>query len=96
MPSIITSKNLDIVFVKNRLLEEERKREVISSENPDENIAMKATFKFKCHHCGKVGHKKKNCFKWKREQSGKNVNLSNTEIRASCRFLYKVLIEDTF
>lgn len=51
------------------------------------NVTKEAKFKFKCHYCGKIGHKKKNCFKWKRDQQGnnnqqgkKNANLSNTEV----------------
>lgn len=42
---------------------------------------MNTTFKFKCHYCGKSGHKKKNCIKWKREQSDQKSKSSKIAVR---------------
>lgn len=77
----LNPESLEMEFVKNRLLEEERKRNCVNNDDASvENVVMKATFKYKCHYCGKIGHKKKNCFKWKKEQSGKHGNIANSDI----------------
>ncbi|XP_046811334.1 uncharacterized protein LOC124420920 [Lucilia cuprina] len=89
----LSPETLEMEFIKNRLLEEDRKKNHhINQDASEENIAMKTSFKWKCHYCGKKGHKKKNCFKWKRDQSNKNVNTAETGNNAISSVAEKVCL----
>ena len=44
-----------------------------AKRGPKPPQGLKDPSNIKCHHCGKRGHIKKNCFKYQREQANKNV-----------------------
>lgn len=67
-------------FIRNRLIDEYQKRKIEKLENKhsmeysNPATAMNA-FKFRCHNCGKVGHKKWDCPD--KEQSNGNKKYAN-------------------
>lgn len=92
----LNPKLLNVDFVKSRLLDEYGKRNV---GNKYENIksseagAMTA-FQFKCHNCGKVGHKKWECpgleYRKIEEANGneKRANIAEVMMMTSCNILF--------
>ena len=90
--------DLNITFVKGKLLEEYRKRKLREAENSSREAAMNVSFNInkgskniQCFFCKKSGHLKKNCInykKWleKREKSDKGIKSGNS---ASISFLAK-------
>ena len=66
-----------------KLLKVETMSNEINEVSTNENVALisksnqsksKQKFKGKCHHCGKLGHKKHNCYKLKNQQSKPQAN----------------------
>lgn len=64
--------DLTLDFVKGRLLEEWRRRcehgHQSSVPDPEETALQVAKTKLKCHYCGKEGHYKRDCRKFKQDQ----------------------------
>lgn len=84
--SLVTSletlhpETLNMEFVKSRLLDEYRKRNIngiLKDSNKNgtssDSVAMNA-FRFQCHNCGKIGHKKWQCPNLNKENNGQNGN----------------------
>lgn len=80
----MNAKDLSLEFVKARLLDEYGKRHGRHDEHGNSNKAMAMHTKsaIVCHHCGKSGHKKAQCFKlkgnMKKTHSNKSSDANNT------------------
>lgn len=80
--------NLTLDFVKSKLLAEEQRHKVTNSTTESSPAAFYGTrqatykkkFRFKCYSCGKLGHKKADCFKNKRDQAKANMANEETEV----------------
>lgn len=80
----MNAKDLSLEFVKARLLDEYGKRHGRNDDNGNSTkaTAMHTKSGFNCHHCGKPGHKKAQCFKLignpKKQKSNKSSGANNT------------------
>lgn len=89
----LSTDQLKLSFVKNRLLDEEAKRSnVLDSDNKhvafatkqskDSNAKFKgknkAKFTFQCHNCGKYGHKRADCRKPQKDNKGESGSANLT------------------
>jgi len=83
----LSSDKITLEFVKSRLLDEEIKRNSRSAcSTGKDNSSVKAAFgtstnrfPFKCNFCHKPGHKKQDCWKWKRQQENTDKSANMTE-----------------
>lgn len=91
----LSSDKITLEFVKSRLLGEEIKRNSRSDcLTGKDNSSVKAAFgtstnrfPFKCNCCHKPGHKKQDCWKWKRQQENTDKSANMTEENDSIAFM---------
>lgn len=76
--------DLTINLVKSKLLDEFRKNHVeVKTDNLKALKVQSTKSNFKCNYCKKIGHVKKNCYKWKAQNKSESEKSENSKSRAS-------------